>query len=137
MNIVVRQVKNASFLSSLAKVGNKKSDQLSQVNSLWIMSLKRYLYVLGQTKVQADKTGACQKAGLQVLNRFEFSGHVKYAVFEDLKDGTEHENMIAIAHDQDKLVKFYDLKSFLEQDVEDMSDKEKGTDMLRLMPLYQ
>lgn len=131
MNIVVRQLKNASFLSSLSKVGNKKSDQLSQLNSLWIMSLKRYVYVLGQTKSQADKSGACHKAGLQVLNRFEFSGYVKYAVFEDLQDGAEHANLIAIAHDQEKLVKFYDLKSFLEQDVE------KTTDMAGLTPLYQ
>ena len=70
------------------------------------MSLKRYLYVMGSTTNKATD----KKIALYILNRFEFSGYVKFALFDDLQ---EHANLIAVAHDQEKYVKFYDLAAFL------------------------
>ena len=78
------------------------------------MSLNRYLYSLK----------SIAKGQMKIQNRFEFEGTVKFALFQGLNH--QHKNMIAITHEQDKLVKFYNLDEFLEQ----------KDDTLSIAPLY-
>ena len=80
---LIRSIKNAT---------NEKS---------WVMSLNRYLYTLKATGDQDVK----------IVNRLEFEGTVKFALFQNIK--YKIQNMIAISHELDKMVWIYDLDEFL------------------------
>ena len=99
------------MLKSLKAVGSlRQPAQIANFNSFFILALKRYLYVLG-TPVSAPAGAA--KSPVCILNKFEFDGSVKFEIFEGIEK-FEHQDMIAIMHEQDKLVNFYDLLQFLE-----------------------
>ena len=71
----------------------------------FLLALKRHLYVLGTQNFEG------KSAQLKILNRFEFEGLVKFAVLNSNADLKQ--DLIAISHDQEKLVKFYGLDSIL------------------------
>ena len=108
-----------SLVSTLSKIGH--STDLSSLSDCFLLALKRHLYVLGAQNFD----GKC--AQLKILNRFEFEGLVKFAVLGSNADVKQ--DLIAISHDQEKLVKFYALDSML-------AATDPATNMPSIEPLY-
>lgn len=62
------------------------------------------------------------------MNRFEFEGIIKFAVLSCLAD-EKAKDLIAISHDQEKLVKFYALGDML-------ATTDPAANMPSVKPLY-
>ena len=92
---------------------------LSPSTPLSLLQLQRYLYVVSESEASA-----------KVIRKFEFEGTVKFAVFSELQGTKEADKkeIIAVAHEQDKLVKFYEVEQLLAQ--------EEGS-TISVEPLYQ
>ena len=67
------------------------------VADLWLLSLNRFIYLMNRVKAGNDGSMA-----MKILNRIEFEGAAKFALFEREEDAQE--SWISIANEADKLV---------------------------------
>jgi len=83
----------------------------SAAPNLYILQLNRFLYILNQASDEMVKS----EGKMRVLRKYEFDGTVKFDIFDTSKLNAQQKSqeMIAIMHEQDKLVNFYDIEHFL------------------------
>ena len=70
-------------------------------NTHSVLQVNRFLYLLENSVIK---------------QKHEFEGNVKFALMQNLN--FKFKDMIAIMHEADKLVKFYDWKDFLNGDLD-------------------